>query len=247
MSVVQSSAQFRILGVGHSESLVHFNNNALLETPQENMLIDCGHTIKHALDAQGLSFANIDSVYISHVHGDHVFGLERLAYESKFTYQKKVKLYLHPSIEIELWDQTLRGSLGQDSDGQYQLIDWFDVCYVEDEFCVGGLPLRLLKVKHTPNKPAFGLLINNSILYTTDTVAIPEVINHLTFEHCFHDVTLKDWNPVHASFSSLIEQYPKEVLAKIYVMSYEDNWQDHNDEVLKHVKGFAQQGQIIAL
>jgi hypothetical protein len=50
-----------------------------------------------------------------------VFGLERLAYESKFKYNNRVTLYIDERIEEELWDKTLSGSLGADSDGVYCL------------------------------------------------------------------------------------------------------------------------------
>ncbi|GAA0858956.1 MBL fold metallo-hydrolase [Aliiglaciecola litoralis] len=243
-----SDVSFTVLGCGHSESLEHFNNNAMIRSTNHTMLIDCGHTIKHALAAQKLTFADIDSVFITHVHGDHVFGLERLAYESKFKYNKKVTLYLHEEIKHELWDQTLAGSLGRDSDGINSMDDWFDVKFVEnDTICIDKLRINTFEVAHTPSKTTHGILLNNRLFYSSDTTSIADVITDLQFDIGFHDVTLTDWNPVHATLDSLIQDYPESVRRKLFLMSYEDNWQAHLEKVEKYFKGFAYQGQTINL
>jgi phosphoribosyl 1,2-cyclic phosphodiesterase len=206
---------FRILGCGHSESKDHFNNNALIQTSKHNVLIDCGHTIKHALFTQNMSFLDIDSVFITHVTGDHVFGLERLAYESKFKYNKRVTLYIDERIEEELWDKTPSGSLGADRGGVYCLRDWFDILFVKETLTISDdIHLRPVQVKHTSNKLTHGLLINEKVFYSSDTIAIPRIIEKIDFDVCFHDVTLSGWNPVHATLNSLIKGYPKAIRKK---------------------------------
>ena len=83
-----------ILGCGHSESLTLFNTNAAVRDHGRLFLIDCGWTIKAALQAQGHGFADIDGIFITHVHGDHVFGLERIGYEARFKLGRRIPLYL---------------------------------------------------------------------------------------------------------------------------------------------------------
>jgi len=235
-----------ILGCGHSESMTLYNNNAAVLSDSGNILIDCGHTIKHALHDQGMSIADVDAIYISHVHGDHVFGLERIAYEAKFKYKKRIKLIFHSSIMTELWDQTLKGSLGTHGDGEATLQDYYDVTALDDDkFSLFGNDYQLVPVEHTPNKSAYGLLINNKLFYSTDTIAIPGVIKSLDFETGFHDVTLTKSNPVHATLDSLIQQYPEEVRKKLYLMSYEDDWHEYVDIVGREFAGFAKQGMKI--
>lgn len=241
-----SDKYFQIIGCGHSESLDHFNNNALVKSPYGVMLIDCGHTAKHALDNLGMDFSNIDAIFITHVHGDHVFGLERAAYELKFLHKKKIKLIFHESIAEELWDFTLKGSLGQNSEGTCELNDYFDVVELSnDSFeCLGNF-YQTFRVVHTNNKPTYGLCLNEKIFYSSDTIAIPEIIKKYNFEIGFHDVTLTDWNPVHASLESLIKLYPEEIRRKLYLMSYQDNWMEYQRLVNKEFKGFAKQGMKI--
>lgn len=237
---------FQVLGCGHSESIIHYNNNALVSSEQGKMLIDCGHTIKHALHEQGLTFKDIDAIFITHVHGDHVFGLERAAYETKFTYNKKIKLIFHESIYQELWDQTLKGSLGVHGDGEANLEDYFEIETLNTNHfeCLGN-SYEIFPVSHTPNKPTFGLCLNEQIFYSSDTIAIAKVIAEQNFKIGFHDVTLTEENPVHATLASLIKSYPYEARKKLYLMSYQDNWQDFKDTVEREFKGFAKQGMKI--
>jgi ribonuclease BN (tRNA processing enzyme) len=235
-----------IVGCGHSEALDNFNNNALIQNSQGNMLIDCGHTIKHALHAQSLSIKDIDSIFITHVHGDHVFGLERVAYESIFKYKKKIRLIFHESIYDELWTNTLMGSLGKIGEGNRSLDDYFELVILKSfYFQELGIDFELIPVEHTPNKATFGLYVKDRFFYSSDTKAIPETIKKLNFDVCFHDATLQDWNPVHATLSSLIESYPLNLRKKIFLMSYEDNWSSFDKIVAKEFKGFAHQSQRV--
>lgn len=237
-----------IIGCGHSESEEHFNNNALVSSPHGNLLIDCGYTIKQALKGINYSIADIDAIYISHVHGDHVFGLERFAYECRYKYKKRIKLYFHKSIYKELWDNTLSGSLGSNSEGPSTLDDYFEVCPLESlSFHALGVDYKLFPVEHTPNKPSFGLLINNSVVYTTDTLPILSTLKSLNFHTCFHDVSLTNSNPVHANIYDLIKLYPDELKKKIYLMSYQDNYGDFKSLINDNFLGFSYQGQELII
>jgi len=241
-------SKLMILGCGHSESLEHFNNNAIILTPNGNLLIDCGHTIKHALAQQSMSIEDVDSIFITHNHGDHTYGLERIAYETKFKYKKKVNLIIHEDLLEGLWNHTLKGSLGTNGDGEAVLDDYFNLTLIKDNsFTFKGICFELIKVKHTPGKSTFGLLINKKIFYSSDTIAIPDVIENLQFDVGFHDVTLSDWNPVHATLKSLSESYSTDTKKKLYLMSYEDAWRNHANTVLKNFKGFATQGMSIKI
>ena len=185
-----NQTKLTILGCGHSESTENFNNNALISNSHGRMLIDCGHTIKHALKEQNLSIGDIDGIYISHVHGDHVFGLERVAYESRYKFQKKLKLFFHPDIYGALWNETLKGSLGYNSEGEASLEDYFDVNVIENkQFNFINEQFQLYKVNHTPVKICHGIALGKKLFYTTDTLCIPEIIEKQSFSLIFHDAT----------------------------------------------------------
>jgi glyoxylase-like metal-dependent hydrolase (beta-lactamase superfamily II) len=231
------------LGVGHSESLEHFNPTILIENNRGRLLIDCGHTTKHALADAGLTIGDIDAIFITHVHGDHVFGLERFAFESRFKFGKKPRLIFHESIKHELWDQTLKGSLGYVGEGKAEFEDFFDLTPLSSlKFSEIGLNFSIFPVNHTPNKNTYGLIVENKILYTSDTVAIPELLSDSEFDTYIHDVTLSEWNPVHATLASIIEKYSIDLRKKMLLISYEDTWRDYEQLVNEEFLGFAKQG-----
>lgn len=239
-------SKLRIIGVGHSESLEHYNPCLLIENSLGRMLIDCGHTAKHALADAGLSLGDIDAIFITHVHGDHVFGLERFAYECRFKHKKKPRLIFHESIMTELWDQTLKGSLSYVGEGEADFCDYFDIHSLSDtRFSEIGIDFEIFPVRHTPNKNTFGIMIGEEILYTSDTTAIPDIIAERSFSTCIHDVTLSDWNPVHATLGSLIESYPKDVRERMLLISYEDSWREKEQQVNREFMGLAKQGMEI--
>ncbi len=246
--MLSNSNELLILGCGHSESDTLFNNNALVINAQGNLLIDCGYTIKPALLAQGLKLQDIDAVFITHVHADHMFGLERLANEGRYKYKKKAKLILHHELYDELWHHCLKGVLAKNGEGENELSDYFDLVLLQkEEFELFGNFYQLHRVSHTPGKICFGLMINHSLFYSGDTVAIPQLLMQLNPQLIFHDVTLTEYNPVHASVHSLLSLYPAELCKKTYLMSYEDHWPDYQQMVEHHFAGFARQGQRVQL
>jgi len=243
-----SNSEFIIIGCGYSGSVTQYNNNALFRTPEGSLLVDCGHTIKHALHAQGLSFDDVDAIFITHVHGDHVFGLERIAFESRFNSNTKPKLFLKQELLIELWDQTLKGSLGTINGELQTLEDYFDVQLIEgDSFRYGGHHFDLIQVPHTPLKLSYALLIDNYLFYSGDTCAIPDIITELDFSIGFHDAYLHIQSPVHAQIDELIEHYPEHIRKKLYLMSYEDDWDLYERRVETSFKGLAKQGQCVTV
>lgn len=237
-----------MLGVGHSEAIDHWNNNAMITAGDHRLLIDAGYTIKFALRDRGLTLADVDAIFISHVHADHCFGLERLAYECRFRYRSKPILYLAPGIYDELWNQTLQGVMGQCSEGQATLDDFFRVVQLEQEaFDYHGVELTYFQNCHTPGKPSYGLWINEHLLFSGDTRAIPETVARFNPATILHDCTLEDWNPVHASVSELLDSYPSELRQRMYLMSYEDDYEQHRHLIEREFAGFAWQGQEFEL
>mgnify|MGYP002620632863 FL=1 len=238
--------QALVLGCGHSESLEHYNSNCLVVNDAGKLLIDCGHTIKHALHAQGLGIADLDAIFVTHVHGDHVFGLERVAYESLFQHGRKIELIFHASLYDELWHQTLKGSLGSHSEGSARLEDYFSVTLLhEPSFERFGNNFTLLPARHTPRKPAFALNINQKFFHSGDSLAIPEIVLAQQIEVGFHDVSLSEDSPVHATLASLLEHYPRPVRKKLYLTSFEDHWREHQAVVEEEFAGFCRQGMVV--
>lgn len=64
------------LGTASAMPRVDRNQSAqVLQVHGRLFLIDCGENTQRRIREEGLSFAKIEAVFISHLHGDHVFGL----------------------------------------------------------------------------------------------------------------------------------------------------------------------------
>lgn len=68
----------------HSNFLVEFDMPGKKGTGPYRLLVDVGADIRHALKGIGLTSADIDGIYISHPHNDHIGGLEYIAITTLF-------------------------------------------------------------------------------------------------------------------------------------------------------------------
>jgi len=67
------------IGTGSAFSLNNFQTNLIIENSTgKRLLIDAGGDVRHALKKLDLSYKDIDAVYLSHLHGDHVGGRSSL-------------------------------------------------------------------------------------------------------------------------------------------------------------------------
>ncbi len=67
-----------------SNFLIEFDKPSKRGNGPYRLLIDAGADVRHALKGIGLSSADIDGIYISHPHNDHIGGMEYLALTTFF-------------------------------------------------------------------------------------------------------------------------------------------------------------------
>lgn len=71
-----SNFTLRILGTASALPTVNRNPSAqVLDVRGRLFLIDCGEGTQASLRKAGISFLKIDNICISHIHGDHIFGI----------------------------------------------------------------------------------------------------------------------------------------------------------------------------
>lgn len=74
-----SDFKLHILGCGSALPTVrHLPTAQILELRGKLMLIDCGEGTQRQIRKQGLSFEAIRVIFLTHLHGDHIFGLPGL-------------------------------------------------------------------------------------------------------------------------------------------------------------------------
>ncbi len=135
----------------------NFHSNMLFETADpetgetRRLLFDCGSDIRWGLAAMGLDYADIDAVYISHLHADHVGGLEWLGFKRYFIEQgRRIPMYLAEPLRRPLWENCLKGGMELIDFGQGDLSHFFDVEEVgtDEGFTWMGARFTLVPLVH---------------------------------------------------------------------------------------------------
>jgi ribonuclease BN (tRNA processing enzyme) len=233
----------------------NYHSNILLENDndQKKLLIDCGSDVRHALYELGLSYNDIDSVFISHLHSDHVGGLEWLAFTTKFAQGcQKSKLFISADLVHDLWEHVLRGGLCSIEENNINLSTYFDVETInhDSSFVWSGLKLKQVKSTHVMSGdcllPSYGLFFtaNGTDLFITGDI-------QFTPEECmpyykkaaiiFQDCELsKCKSGVHAHYDDLIT-LPKEIKNKMWLYHY--NGEGLPNPKKEGFRGFVMKGQ----
>lgn len=227
------------IGTGSFFAKTHFHNNILING---NILIDCGFMAGHALHASGRNFGQIEHIFITHTHADHIGGLEECAFFHKFVKGgSKPTLYLPPPLQDKLWLHSLRGGLEDIETGGASLSDYFNVVVVSEEFDIQGVRFRIVPTFHVPNKFCCGLVINKNIYFSGDTqFDAGMVTEHGTdAEIIYHDCQFFTGG-IHASLEEL-SSLPEILRKKTCLMHLPDNYKDHIAKAHDQGFTFAQQ------
>lgn len=227
------SLQIQMIGTGSAFSKQYFNNNALVTCNGFTLLIDCGATAPRALHSLGIPMDSIDGILITHIHADHVGGLEEFAFRLKYAYNKKIKLFVPSSIEDSLWNHSLRGGLENLAEGIAGLNDYFDVVLLEEAVVTELFPeliIELIRSKHIPLKPSYSLLLNNYLFYSSDTTfdysLLMDLHENRQCRYILHDCQLTSPGIVHTCLEELLT-LPANVQETVYLMHYEDTMEQY--------------------
>jgi ribonuclease BN (tRNA processing enzyme) len=102
------------LGTGSAFTMNNYQTNFLIiRDDNRKILFDCGGDCRFSLKEAGFTYKDIDGVFISHLHGDHVGGLEWLGFAKYFdSSQYAPDLYISESLVQSLWNNVLSGGMG---------------------------------------------------------------------------------------------------------------------------------------
>ncbi|MGH2415348.1 MAG: MBL fold metallo-hydrolase [Microcystaceae cyanobacterium] len=212
----------------------NFQSNMLLISEQgDKLLIDCGSDIRFSLYEAGFSYLDISDIYISHLHSDHVGGLEYIGLTTKFDSRcQKPKLYLSKDIASELWEGTLSGGMKSLEGDIADLHTFFEVHSIKANgyFVWQNITFNLIKVIHINNgyflMPAYGLFFEiegNKIFLTTDTqLCLKELSEYYEgADVIFQDCETSPFpTPVHARYEQL-STLPENIKNKMWLYGYQ--------------------------
>lgn len=235
------------LGTGGAFTKEGYQTNFIIRRRGKNLLIDCGSDIRHSLDHVGLTFKDIDAIYVSHAHADHIGGMEFLGFLRYFTSHltglPRPKLFCERSWIRDLWDRSLRGGMESVEGIDCTLETFFEPCPVERNSCFiwDGLEFDIVQSLHVSARYAivdsFGLMFNDDIdgrrIYiTTDVQFAPETAMKAYYREA--DFIIHDCETaytadgdvvkcgVHAHYSDL-KTLPDKIKKKIHLVHYGDN------------------------
>ena len=238
------------LGVGNAFSAVSYSTCLALEAGGCWLLIDCPHPIRKmmreasATAAVDLDAAAVHAIVLTHLHADHVSGLEGLAFYSRFLLDRKLRLMAHPSVSEHLWSGHLAASMqrAKQAPGQpeivYRFEDYFDLYDLPEQQAVATGPFLVSIYPATHSVPTTAIFVEaagRKFGYSADTAYDPRLIEWLSRA----DLIVHEANAgfPHTPYQRLAE-LPIALRKKMLAAHYPDGFDPPGREV-----GLLRQGQ----
>lgn len=220
------------IGSGSAFTTDNYQSNMLIEKDEQLLLVDCGSDIRFSLNSVGLSLSDITDVYISHLHADHVGGLEGLGFCTLFNPNcPKPKLYINRQMAGQLWSSVLSGGMASIQCDVADLETYFSVKKIQPngKFTWANVDFSIVQTIHVYDglaiKPSYGLMFqgdHDRVFITTDTQYAPEQLKDFynMADVIFHDCETSQFpSRVHAHYNHLVE-LPDDVRAKMWLYHY---------------------------
>lgn len=261
----------KFAGVGGAfASSQFFQTNAVVQINDDGpaLLIDCGSDARFSLAELGVDLMQVTDVYITHLHADHIGGMEWLALNTYFNpAYSRPKLFTIRGLMSELWFHSLRGGLETIQGEITTLTTFFDCQPVDpnESFRWGGVVFQPVQTLHVVAgykfQHSYGLMIDaapeaeelqratppdTKVFFTGDTQFCPKQIQTF-YENAgtiFHDCETTEFKSgVHAHFDDLCT-LPPEIRARMWLMHYDPNGRVTDvDAVKAGFRGFVKKGQ----
>ncbi len=196
------------------------------------LLIDCGSDARFSLPRIGIDGpGDLDAVYVSHLHADHVGGLEWLALLSRYGMPARRLTLLCPEEMVDsLWSTSLAGGLAITEEGMANLATYFDVVPVGPEgFTWAGIDFTIVPVAHVGSGEvlmrSFGLAFSAAgvrVYLTTDAKFDADLASRPYAQQAdliFHDCETGPPSGVHSHYRDLCT-LPAELRRKIWLYHY---------------------------
>ena len=240
-------------GVGAAFSIEHWGTNFLLRGGGQVVGIDCPDSYRRALRANGfehdgepLDVDALDAMIITHLHGDHVNGLEMVLAYRRYIVERKLDLYVPPPLVNTLWQHRLGASLGQTWTGErHESLhpeDYYDLTELPWERSVEVGPFEVTTRQTVHHIPTAALRISDgdaTLGYSCDTEFDESLIEWLAdCDLILHETS---YGPGHTPLFEL-QELRREIRDKLVVVHQPDDLLERRDELDLR---FAREGEAL--
>jgi len=172
--------KMQFVGVGSAFTTQEYyqSNVLVIAESGKKLLIDCGSDARFALQELNIKPDDLDGAYVSHLHADHVGGLEWLAFCTYFNPNaERPKLYCNSELMPQLWEQALRGGLESIQGKVVTLTEYFECVPIpqNESFYWENIEFTPVQTVHVMAgyyiKYSYGLLIQEE---STESIAYDE-------------------------------------------------------------------------
>lgn len=231
------------LGVGGAFTKTSYHNNYIMQLDEKCMLIDAGTTLRYSLPEAGFHYRDIHFIFISHLHFDHVGGLEELVLQRFWHFEEGEHVPLKTTIIIheKLFD-SLSALLRNGLENQGRTVDDFCdfICLNDREsYKIGDYVFSIFDTSdtHAEGMLSFGFKLARkdlNIVFSSDVKRLTDAnllgqIDDSTAA-IFQDVSLT-FNGAHATLQEVLDYYPENLHEKIYAMHYNDHVENFIDVI----------------
>lgn len=252
------------IGTGSAFTKKYFNTNLLIIKGETHLLVDCGNLCLFALETlYNTKSTEIQNLFITHPHADHIGGIEELIFTHKYISHSKVNIFISDFFKKKLWNESLKGGCQFSESGKMFFEDYFNqikpkkICtnpFDIFEFNCGNINIKFFRTLHVTSIPgslkksqlSYGIIIDNRILFTGDTQFNLSQLDYILEEYpdietIFHDCDISNYvTSVHASYNQL-KSLSKDVKSKTYLCHYNQN-KETVDCKADGFAGFAESG-----
>lgn len=216
---------------GRFQTCFHIN------APSATFLIDCGASALPALKAQGIDPKGVETVLLTHLHGDHFGGLPFLVLDAQLRADRTAPLTVAGPPGVE---ERVTEAMDVFFPGLSDVDQAFDLSYVEftdgEPIQIGSLQVTPREVVHPSGAPPFALCVTideATIAYSGDTewtdalVDIARGADLFLCEAYYYDKDI----PYHLSYERLRAEYDDLNAERVVLTHMSDDMLGRHSEI----------------
>ena len=169
--------ELTILGTGTSQVTKHRSSaSQFLKIADKNILIDCGSGTMIRMDQANIKFEDLDIIFISHFHIDHIADLQSILWALKFPRLTRTKklIIVGPLGFKKFYNAYIKPIVFSKSFDKFKII----LQEITSEISFDKFKVSALYTNHTKESIALKFKENNKTLTITgDTFSIEKLIN----------------------------------------------------------------------